>query len=93
MSPRIGLACDHWPRSRTLRAVNLGPTHRPEKVDFPSVVERRPGMPRRSDELRVLLRPFPAERMQAHEIGARIGNVKDDDAALIERASAAPLPG
>jgi len=50
-------------------------------------------MPRRSDELRALLRPFPAERIQAHEIGARIGNVKNDDAALIERASAAQLPG
>jgi putative SOS response-associated peptidase YedK len=44
-------------------------------------------------ELMALLRPFPAERMQAHEIGARIGNVKNDDAALIERASAAQLPG
>ena len=42
-------------------------------------------MPRRSDELRALLRLFPAERIQAHEIGARIGNVRNDDAALIER--------
>jgi len=46
-------------------------------------------MPRRSDELRALLRPFPAERMQAHEIRPRIGNVRNDDAALIERVSAA----
>jgi putative SOS response-associated peptidase YedK len=36
-----------------------------------------------------LLRPFPAERMAAHEIGPRIGNVKNDDAALIERLKSA----
>jgi putative SOS response-associated peptidase YedK len=40
-----------------------------------------------SDELQALLKPFPAERMQAHPIGPRIGNVENDDAALIERLS------
>jgi putative SOS response-associated peptidase YedK len=44
--------------------------------------------PADADELQALLRPFPAERMQAHEIGPRIGNVKNDDAALIERVAA-----
>src|SRR5260221_4726640 len=42
-----------------------------------------------ADELRALRRPFPAERMEAHEIGPRIGNVKNDDATLIERLSVA----
>ncbi len=42
-----------------------------------------------ADELRALPRPFPAERMEAHEIGPRIGNVKNDDATLIERLSVA----
>jgi putative SOS response-associated peptidase YedK len=37
------------------------------------------------DELQALLRPFLAERMEAHMIGPRIGNVKNDDATLIER--------
>jgi hypothetical protein len=35
------------------------------------------------------LKPFPPERMQAHAIGLRIGSVKNDDAALIERVSLA----
>jgi putative SOS response-associated peptidase YedK len=35
------------------------------------------------------LRPFPAERMQAHPIGSAIGNLKNDDASLIERVSLA----
>jgi hypothetical protein len=32
-----------------------------------------------------LLRPFPAERMEAHTIGPAIGNVRNDEAAMIER--------
>jgi putative SOS response-associated peptidase YedK len=46
-------------------------------------------VPASGDELQALLRPYPAERMEAHMIGPRIGNVKNDDAALIERVSAA----
>jgi putative SOS response-associated peptidase YedK len=41
--------------------------------------------PAGAEELLALLKPFPAERMQAHEIGPRIGNVKNDDAELISR--------
>jgi sulfite reductase beta subunit-like hemoprotein len=37
--------------------------------------------------LQALLRPFPAELMAAHD-RPRIGNVRNDDAALIERVSA-----
>jgi putative SOS response-associated peptidase YedK len=40
-----------------------------------------------ADDLQGLLHPFPAERMEAHAIAPRIGNLKNDDAALIERAS------
>ncbi len=42
-------------------------------------------VPASSDELQALLQPYPAERMEAHMIGPRVGNVKNDDAALIER--------
>ena len=42
-----------------------------------------------AEALQALLRPFPAERMEAHMIGPRIGNVKNDDAALIERLNSA----
>jgi putative SOS response-associated peptidase YedK len=38
-------------------------------------------------ELQLLLAPFPAERMQAHEIGPAIGNVRNDDAGLVERVT------
>jgi putative SOS response-associated peptidase YedK len=34
-------------------------------------------------ELQLLLAPFPAERMQAHEIGPAIGNVRNDGTGLI----------
>jgi putative SOS response-associated peptidase YedK len=34
-------------------------------------------------ELQLLLAPFPAERMRAHEIGHAIGNVRNDGAGLI----------
>ena len=36
-----------------------------------------------------MLKPFPAERMTAFPIGPRIGNVKNDDAALIEPVAVA----
>jgi putative SOS response-associated peptidase YedK len=49
--------------------------------------------PATGDALQGLLRPLPAELMAAHMIGPRIGNVKNDDAALIERVSAAQIPG
>src|SRR5258708_35442753 len=46
-------------------------------------------MPASSDELQALLQPYPAERMEAHMIGPRIGNGKSDDARLIERLNVA----
>lgn len=33
---------------------------------------------------KALLRPYPAERMQAFAVGRRVGNVRHDDASLIE---------
>jgi putative SOS response-associated peptidase YedK len=45
-------------------------------------------VPASSDELQALLQqPYPAECMTAHEIGPEIGNVKSDNAALIERVN------
>jgi len=42
-------------------------------------------VPASSDELRALLQPYPAERMEAHMIGPEIGNVRNDNAGLIDR--------
>jgi putative SOS response-associated peptidase YedK len=56
-----------------------------DEPDYPRWLGEAPAD---ADELQALLRPFPAERMQAHEIGPRIGNVKNNDAALIERVAA-----
>jgi hypothetical protein len=39
--------------------------------------------------LRAYLQPYPAERMEAHIIGPEIGNVQNDNAALIERLNSA----
>jgi putative SOS response-associated peptidase YedK len=36
-----------------------------------------------------MLKPFPAERMEAFPVGPRVGNVKNDDPALIEPLAAA----
>ena len=41
------------------------------------------------DDLRALLKPFPAERMRAYSIGTRVNSVKHDDAGLIEPMMAA----
>jgi hypothetical protein len=50
-----------------------------------------PGQPRAGGggALQALLRPLPAELMAAHLIGAQFGNVRNDDAALIERVISA----
>ena len=39
------------------------------------------------DERLALLRPYPAKKMEAYKIGPRIGSVKNDDPALIERVA------
>lgn len=36
------------------------------------------------DALGALLRPYPAERMRAYAVSPRVGNVKNDDAGLVE---------
>ena len=38
-------------------------------------------------ELKAMLRPYPPERMQLWPVDKRVGNVKNDDPALIERTS------
>ena len=53
-----------------------------DPADFPAWLGETPAAP---DQLHALLRPFPAERMAAQEIGPEIGNVKNDNAGLIER--------
>jgi putative SOS response-associated peptidase YedK len=57
-----------------------------DPADFPAWLGETTATP---GELQALLRPYPAERMEAHMIGPRIGNVKNDDAALIERQNSA----
>jgi putative SOS response-associated peptidase YedK len=57
-----------------------------DPADFPAWLGEAPATP---EQLQALLRPYPAERMEAHMIGLRIGNVSNDDVALIERLSVA----
>lgn len=39
-------------------------------------------------DLLAMLKPCPTERMRAYPIGARVGNVKNDDAALLDKVAA-----
>jgi putative SOS response-associated peptidase YedK len=57
-----------------------------DSADFPAWLGETPVAP---EQLQALLRPFPAERMEAHTIGPEIGNVRNDNAALIERLKTA----
>jgi putative SOS response-associated peptidase YedK len=57
-----------------------------DPVDFPAWWGETAATP---DELQAVLRPYPAERMEAYPIGPRIGNVNNDDATLIERLKSA----
>lgn len=42
------------------------------------------------DELRwMVLRPYPARLMRAYRVGQRVGNVRNNDAALLEEISTA----
>jgi putative SOS response-associated peptidase YedK len=47
-----------------------------------------------ADPVRLLqmLKPFPAEAMMAFPVDARVGNVKNDEAALIEPVAVIPAP-
>lgn len=40
--------------------------------------------PAENEELRAMLRPFPAAQMTCYKIGPRVGNVRYDDSACIE---------
>ena len=43
-----------------------------------------------ADELRwMILRPYPAERMRAYPVDARVGNVRNNDPALFRAVSVA----
>jgi putative SOS response-associated peptidase YedK len=57
-----------------------------DSIDHPAWLGEAPAS---GDELQGLLHPFPADLMEAHMIGPRIGDVKNDDAALIERLNSA----
>ena len=57
-----------------------------DPADFPAWLGETSAAP---EQLQALLRPFPAERMEAHEIGPEIGNVRNDSAGLIERLRSA----
>jgi putative SOS response-associated peptidase YedK len=57
-----------------------------DPADFPAWLGETAMAP---EQLQALLRSYPPERMEAHMIGLRIGNVKNDDATLIERLKSA----
>jgi putative SOS response-associated peptidase YedK len=40
--------------------------------------------PASADVLRAMLEPFPAERMRAYPVSARVNSVKNDEPSLIE---------
>src|SRR5438874_1454500 len=43
-----------------------------------------------ADELRwMILLPYPADRMRAYPVGQRVGNVRNNDAGLLDEVSAA----
>ena len=44
-----------------------------------------------SDELMRFVRPYPASRMAAHRVSARVSRPENDDASLIEEAPEPPL--
>ena len=41
-----------------------------------------------TDELMAMLLPYPAEAMRAYPVAARVGNVRNNDPALLEPAAA-----
>jgi putative SOS response-associated peptidase YedK len=43
-----------------------------------------PSQRRVKDDLRALLKPFPAARMRAFPVDRRVGDPKNEDAGLIE---------
>jgi putative SOS response-associated peptidase YedK len=43
--------------------------------------------PALADDLRALLKPYPAERMRAYPVSTKVNSVKNDDAGLIEVAA------
>jgi putative SOS response-associated peptidase YedK len=57
-----------------------------DAIDHPAWLGETPAT---GNDLQGLLRPFPAERMAGHMIGPAIGDVRNDDSALIERVDAA----
>ena len=42
-----------------------------------------------ADELLRMLRPYPAAQMRAYPVGVRVGNVRNNDAALLDETSIA----
>jgi putative SOS response-associated peptidase YedK len=44
--------------------------------------------PAETSALKVLLAPFPSDEMTCWPVGARVGNVKNNDASLIEPIAA-----
>jgi putative SOS response-associated peptidase YedK len=85
MAASSTLASRASPEGRTTNAL-CAPVHKRmpvilDEADYSAWVGDTPAA---GDELQALLRPFPAERMTAHMIGSEIGNVRNDEAALIQ---------
>jgi putative SOS response-associated peptidase YedK len=52
-----------------------------DRADYVRWLGQRPVT---TNELQAMLRPYPANEMEAVKIGLRIGNVRNDGAALVE---------
>ena len=44
--------------------------------------------PASGDELRAMLEPYPAERMRAYPVSAKVNSVKNDEPSLLDAVSA-----
>jgi len=53
-----------------------------DTANYPAWLGETPVVP---EQLLALVRPFPPERMEAYTIGRETGDVRNDNAGLIER--------
>lgn len=69
-------------------SVNLRPRYNIAPTQDVLAVTYDAEAPATNDELKALLRSFPTEQVTCWKIGARVGNVRNDDPACVERLTA-----
>ena len=73
-------------KANRISSPQLAPIHNRMPVILkPSAYARWLGeRPASNEELQAMLKPYPADAMEAFKIGPRIGNVKNDEPSLVE---------